>query len=118
MPDENPLAGKTSEELQKLGLTICSGREWRCCALWVCGLHREFRPHFQQCHYWTVWDDLLGREIDWNRGRELFDSIRHEALDSVNHESAEGTHFRIAEIGAKCMSNASWYPGLFDFNAQ
>jgi hypothetical protein len=117
MADGNPLAGKTPEDIRQLGMTICSSREWRWCALWVCALHREFRPYFQQRHYWSVWDDLLGREIDWHRGRELFDSIRREALDSVNHESPEGTHYRIAEIGTKCMSNASWYPGLFDFHA-
>ncbi|HSI61593.1 MAG TPA: hypothetical protein VLE43_00705 [Candidatus Saccharimonadia bacterium] len=117
MPEEHPLTGKTPEDLRKLGETICSVRDWRWCVHWICALHRQFRPHFTQRDYWTALDELIASELEWHRGRDLFDVIRRESLASISHDTAEDTHYRIAEIGAKCISNASWSPGLFDFNA-
>ena len=114
---KHPLTGKSPKELYELGQTICSCRDWRWCVHWVCAFHREFRPHLPHRGYWDTWDDLITREIDWHRGRDLFDSIRRESLAGVEHTSAEGTHYSIAEVGAKCLSNASWSPGLFDFHS-
>lgn len=115
--NEHPLTGKSANDLFELGQIICSCRDWRWCAHWVCALHREFRPHLPHRSYWGTWDQLITREIDWHQGRELFDSIRRESLAGVDYASPQSTHDVIAEVGAKCISNASWSPGLFDFNA-
>jgi hypothetical protein len=117
MSDDHPLAGKTQEDLWKLGETICSVRDWRWCAYWVCALHRQFRQHLTSRDYWTALDNLLSDELEWHRGKEFFDSLRREALAEVKPHTAEETHYMIAEIGAKCISNASWSPGLYDFDA-
>lgn len=117
MSDKHPLAGKTTDDLLQLGETICSPRDWRWCAHWACSLHREFRPHFKQRSYWVALDELLANELEWHRGKELFECIRRESTSKSSNHTAETTHDILAEIGAKCISNASWDPGLYDYDA-
>jgi hypothetical protein len=69
-----------------------------------------------------IWDDLdslLCRECDWHLGRDLFQAIRQVSLnvEKEQPDKAEYAYLQLGEVTAKCISNASWSPGLFDLNA-
>lgn len=66
-----------------------------------------------------VWDDLdalIRAEWDWHLGRDLFHRIRQVIMAQEKEEQndAEQAYLRLGEVTAKCISNASWSPGLFD----
>jgi hypothetical protein len=117
MPES--LASRSQEELLEVGGRICRCHDERWVALWAYNMHRLFRSQYAECDVWARLDDLIRREYDWHLGRQLFDDIRQVTLAAEKRgvESGEYAFLRLGEITAKCISNASWKPGLFDVNA-
>jgi hypothetical protein len=68
---------------------------------------------------WAKLDALMCSECDWHTGYDLFQETRKVSLavEKEQRETAEPQYLRLGEIVAKSLSNASWRPGLFDFNA-
>ncbi len=114
----NTLANASNDELLRLGEAICRGRDWRWVAMWTYNVHRLFRPRMEPREIWNKLDALIRSEWDWHIGHDLFQEVRKVALAAEKEQSpAEGHYLQLGEITAKCISNASWRPGLFDFNA-
>lgn len=109
------LAKKPRDELLRIGEAICRGREWRWVALWTYNIHRLFRGRMERREVWDNLDALIRVECDWHKGRELFNQIREVERDKS--QAAEYAYLLLGEVSAKSISNASWSPGLFDFNA-
>jgi hypothetical protein len=117
MPDS--LANKSREELLQVGESVCRDREWRWVAIWAYNIHRLFRGTMQRRKVWDELDGLIRVECDWHLGGNLFQSIRQITLsiEKAQRDTAEYSYLQLGEVTAKCVSNASWSPGLFDFNA-
>jgi hypothetical protein len=114
----NTLANASKDELLRIGEAICRGRDWRWVAMWTCNVHRLFRPRMEPREIWNKLDALIQSEWDWHIGQDLFQEIRKVALAAEKEQSAaERQYLQLGEITAKSISNASWRPGLFDFNA-
>jgi hypothetical protein len=115
----DPLANKSREDLLLVGKAICRDRDWRWVAIWAYNVHRLFRGAMQHRKIWDDLDSLLCRECDWHLGRDLFQAIRQVSLnvEKEQPDKAEYAYLQLGEVTAKCISNASWSPGLFDLNA-
>jgi hypothetical protein len=113
------LAHKSPEELFQVGEFVCRGREWRWVAIWVYNIHMLFRGAMQPRKVWDDLDGLIRVECEWHLGSDLFRSIRQITLSVEKDpcDTAEYSYLKLGEIAAKCISNASWRPGLFDFDA-
>ena len=102
-----------------MGKAICHDRDWRWVAIWAYNVHKLFRGALQHRKVWDDLDGLICRECDWHLGRDLFRAIRQDCLivEKAQPQQVEYAYLRLGEVTAKCISNASWSPGLFDFNA-
>jgi hypothetical protein len=106
---------KSSEEWNLIGKAICSNRDWRWVVFWAYNIHKKFRSKFPNDVIWSELDSLVADEIRWHEGKELFERIRGVQLESKLSRSEE-LYFQLGEIVSKSISNASWYPGLFDYH--
>ena len=113
---KNKIFNRSSEEWNLIGESICKGKDWRWVALWAYNIHRLFKNHFPARSIWRKLDSLISKEWDWHTASDLFELIRRTSLKSKN-EQAEDLYFHLGEIVTKSLSNASWYPGLYDYNA-
>ncbi|MFO1501312.1 MAG: hypothetical protein U1G07_23475 [Verrucomicrobiota bacterium] len=113
------LSTKSNEELIRIGQTICRGREWRWVAFWAYNIHRRFRGCLKSREVWDEMDRLIRVECDWHKGRDLFDQIRQITLsmEEPERQTPDYPYLLLGEAAAKCISNASWSPGLFDVHA-
>jgi hypothetical protein len=113
------IEGKPREDLLLMGEAVCRDRDWRGVAIWAYNVHRLFRGVMQRRKVWDDLDSLICRECDWHIGRDLFQAIRQISLNLEKGQphKTEYAYLRLGEITAKCISNASWSPGLFDFDA-
>ena len=107
---------KSPEEWNLIGKLICKGKDWRWVALWAYKYHRLFRNEFPARKIWRELDSLIAKEQDWHTAKPLFNIIRKTSLESKNKKTEE-LYFILGEIVSKCLSNASRYPGLYDYNA-
>lgn len=108
------LPEKAVEEWNFIGKSICDGKDWRWVAIWSYNIHRLFRSKFASVKIWEELDSLIGNELEWNKGKDLFESIRKVSL-KMGHRKPDSLYLNLGEIVAKSISNASWYPGLFDY---
>lgn len=111
----NEFLEKTAEEWNLIGKSICEGKEWRWVAIWSYNIHKLFRPKFTPFKVWEELDSLISNELEWHEGKKLFESIRDFSLQT-EHNKADSLYLSLGEIVAKSVSNASWYPGLFDYH--
>ena len=113
------LANKSRNELLQVGESVCRGREWRWVAIWAYNIHRLFRGAMQRRRIWEELDELIRVEHDWHLGANLFQAILQVTMDveKAQLDSAEYPYLQLGEVTAKCISNASWSPGLFDLHA-
>lgn len=106
---------KTVEEWNLIGKSICDGKDWRWVAIWSYNIHKLFRSKFDSLNIWEELDSLIENELEWHKGKELFESIRTVLLQAKYHKPYS-LYLSLGEIVAKSLSNASWYPGLFDYH--
>ena len=113
------ISKKTRDELIQMGEMICQGRDWRWVAMWAYNIHRLLRPRMKEREVWGELDALIRAEWDWHFGQDLFHRIRQVTLGQENEkqDEPERAYLLLGEITAKCISNASWCPGLFDTSA-
>ena len=109
------LPEKTVEEWNLIGKSICHEKDWRWVAIWSYNIHKLFRSKLPSKKIWKDLDSLIANELEWHEGKSLFDSIREISLKS-KCKKIDSLYLSLGEIVAKCISNASWYPGLFDYN--
>jgi hypothetical protein len=109
------LSNKTVEEWNLIGKSICEGKDWRWVAIWSYNIHKLFRSKFTPIKAWAELDSLITNEIEWHLGKNLFESIRNVSLQT-EHNKLDSLYLNLGEIVAKSISNASWYPGLFDYH--
>jgi hypothetical protein len=106
---------KTVEEWNLIGKSICDGKDWRWVAIWSYNIHKLFRPKFASIKIWEELDSLIDNELEWHQGKNLFESIRNVSFQT-DCNKLDGLYLSLGEIVAKSLSNASWYPGLFDYH--
>ena len=111
----NNFTDKTVEEWNLIGKSICDGRDWRWVAIWSYNIHKLFRSKFSPIKIWDELDSLINNELEWHEGKSLFESIRNVSLQT-DHNKPDSLYLSLGEIVAKSISNASWYPGLFDYH--
>jgi hypothetical protein len=113
------ITANTDNDLIKIGEIICQNRDWRWTSIWSYNVHRLLKPGMKQRKIWDDLDALIRTEWDWHLGRDLFQQIRKVTIAQEKEEQneAERAYLRLGEVTAKCISNASWRPGLFDLNA-
>jgi len=111
----NDFAAKTVEEWNLIGKSICNGKDWRWVANWSYNIHKLFRPKFASIKVWEELDSLIDNELEWHQGKNLFESIRNVSLQT-DCNKLDSLYLSLGEIVAKSLSNASWYPGLFDYH--
>ena len=114
----NTPPNSSRDEMIQMGEIICRSRDWRWVAIWAYDIHRLLRPRLKARKVWDDLDALIRAEWDWHLGRDLFHRIRQLTLAHEKDEpdSAELAYLRLGEVAAKCISNASWSPGLFDYS--
>src|SRR5689334_7979826 len=107
------------EDLVAVGVKICQRRDWHWVAIWCYNIHRLFRSRMKVRDVWKQLDSLIREECDWHLAKDLFSQIRQINLTEEKNpgEDGERAYLLLGEITAKSMSNASWRPGLFDYNA-
>ena len=113
---KNKVCNKSPEEWNLIGESICKGKDWRWVAFWTYNIHSLFKKYFPSRTIWKKLDSLIKTEWDWHTASDLFDLIRQTSLKSKN-DHAEDLYFNLGEIVTKSISNASWDPGLYDYNA-
>jgi hypothetical protein len=106
---------KTVEEWNLIGKSVCDGKDWRWVAIWSYNIHKLFRPKFASIKVWEELDSLIENELEWHLGKNLFESIRNVSL-KTDCNKTDSLYLSLGEIVAKSLSNASWYPGLFDYH--
>ncbi len=106
---------KTIEEWNLIGKSICDGKDWRWVAIWSYNIHKLLRSKFTSIKLWKELDSLIANELEWHEGKNLFESIRRFSLQSEHNQTAS-LYLSLGEIVAESLSNASWYPGLFDYH--
>jgi hypothetical protein len=111
----NDFAAKTVEEWNLIGKSICDGKDWRWVAIWSYNIHKLFRSKFTSLKIWEELDSLITKELEWHDGKNLFEKIRKLSIHS-EHNRVNSLYLSLGEIVAKSLSNASWYPGLFDYH--
>ena len=73
---------KTTEEWNLIGQSICDGKDWRWVSIWAYNIHKMFRTKFPPIKVWEELDLLIGNELEWHQGKNLFGNIRKLALQS------------------------------------
>lgn len=106
---------KSPEEWNLIGRSICDGKDWRWVGFWAYNIHRLFKDKFPSRKIWRELDLLICNEKDWHTAKDLFNIKRKTSLESKNKHEEE-LYFSLGEIVTKCLSNASWYPGLYDYH--
>lgn len=113
------LADKSRDELLQVGKAICGEHDWRWVAIWAYNIHRLFRAAMEPRKVWDELDTLIRSECDWHLGQDLVHQMRPLAASMERDPArrAEHAYVLLGEVAAKCLSNASWSPGMFEYNA-